>query len=254
MCSNTSSGGAADSADDLGGWTPGSYKRLKRPKIPRRGPGVAELEKILREQEKKDCTAIAENANIDGHFPRFVSSLPDPYDHHSHSLINCLPRPPPPPITITMHPATPTICSSSSRNVSLVPNLAQFSPPPPDPPLMTSVHGNHDSSNTIIGRGGGVFVVGGATVALPKKSLFAISWASTESNVDGVEGSNSDSGIPLPTHIANESIPMSPSSKLLQRKHCQDPSILVTKDQFLAAACFFSLPLSYEKLNNQCLW
>ncbi|KAG2687766.1 hypothetical protein I3760_09G066100 [Carya illinoinensis] len=229
MCSNTSSGGAADSAGDLGDWTPGSYNQLKGPKIPRRGPGVAELEKILREQEKKECATTAENANLDGHFSRFVSSLPDPY-HHSQSLINSLPRPPPPPITTTMHPATPTICSSPSRHVCLVPNLAQFSPPPPDPPLMTSVHGN-DSSNAIIGRGGGVFVVGGATVALPEKALFAITWAaSSKSSVDGVEGSNSDSGIPLPTHIANESIPMSPSPKLLQRRHGQDPSVTVNRN------------------------
>lgn len=49
MCSNTSS----SCGGDLECATSGSRKQ-KRQRIPRRGPGVAELEKILREQENRD--------------------------------------------------------------------------------------------------------------------------------------------------------------------------------------------------------
>lgn len=187
MCSDidhTSSSGGGSSGGDGGCRTiTMASKKLpkRRKKVPKRGPGVAELEKILREQEKKDA---------------------DPF--HS--------QPPSPP---------PLHISPSSSLV--VPNLAQFSQPPPPPP-MTIIYAN-DSSNTILGRGtgggrGGVCVVGGSGVVLPEQALFAIKLGSCKSNMDRVDGSNSDPGIPLGTHFSNESN--------LQRKHCQYPAIMVT--------------------------
>ncbi|WCJ27146.1 hypothetical protein M5689_008915 [Euphorbia peplus] len=57
MCSNTSlssSGGGGSGGDNDGGYGGGDSiysKKQRRQKVPKRGPGVAELEKILREQE-----------------------------------------------------------------------------------------------------------------------------------------------------------------------------------------------------------
>lgn len=184
MCSDSSSGGGSSGGDGRGGWTMASKKPLKRRKVPKRGPGVAELEKILREREKKD-------PNTD-----------DPY--HSQ------PRPP-------LH----------------------MPPPPPPPPLMSVIYAN-GSSNTILGRGnggvgggggggGGVCVAGGSGVVLPEQGLFAITLGSCQSNMDRVDGSNSNPGIPLGTHFSNESNdPQCHSSNLLRRKHCQYPAMMVT--------------------------
>jgi hypothetical protein len=216
MCSDSSSSGGGSSGGDGGGWTMASKKLLKGRKVPKRGPGVAELEKILREQEKKDTTA--DTAEIsEGQSPRFVSSLPKPY--HSQ------PRPP-------LH-----ISPSSSL---VVPNLAQFSQPPPPP--MTIIYAN-GSSSTILGRGGGggrgVCVTGGSGVVLPEQPLFAITFSSCKSNMDRVDGSNSDPGIPLRTHFPNESNPQyCPSPNLLQMKHGQYPAIMVT-EKFVCCFAFF---------------
>lgn len=56
MCSNTSSSGAgvSGSLGDDGDYAGLILKKSKRQKVPKRGPGVAELEKILREQECKN--------------------------------------------------------------------------------------------------------------------------------------------------------------------------------------------------------
>ncbi|XP_031286754.1 uncharacterized protein LOC116145405 [Pistacia vera] len=56
MCSNTSSSGAgvSGSVGDDGDYASLILKKPKRQRVPKRGPGVAELEKILREQECKN--------------------------------------------------------------------------------------------------------------------------------------------------------------------------------------------------------
>ncbi|XP_038711594.1 uncharacterized protein LOC120005819 [Tripterygium wilfordii] len=53
MSFNTSTSGG-ENGNDGGGGDSLYSKKLKRQKIPKRGPGVAELEKILRDQERKD--------------------------------------------------------------------------------------------------------------------------------------------------------------------------------------------------------
>lgn len=57
MCSNTSStsgAGVSGSGGDDGDYASIILKKPKRQRVPKRGPGVAELEKILREQESKN--------------------------------------------------------------------------------------------------------------------------------------------------------------------------------------------------------
>ncbi len=151
MCSNTVSGGGNGGGNGCG-WTSASGSNNnppKRQKVPKRGPGVAELEKILREQENKDTTA-----NIDG----FSASLSSPY-HHSHPQP---PLPPPPPIATILHPVTPPFnaspSTSSNINVGLVPHLDHF---------------NGSSTSAILGSG---------MSSLVEKPLFPITWGSCKSD------------------------------------------------------------------------
>lgn len=55
MCSNTGSASSAGVSGSGGGDDNATHilKKPKRQRVPKRGPGVAELEKILREQENK---------------------------------------------------------------------------------------------------------------------------------------------------------------------------------------------------------
>uniref|UniRef100_A0A2N9I4E0 Uncharacterized protein n=1 Tax=Fagus sylvatica TaxID=28930 RepID=A0A2N9I4E0_FAGSY len=151
MCSNTVSGGGNGGGNGCG-WTSASGSNNnppKRQKVPKRGPGVAELEKILREQENKDTTA-----NIDG----FSASLSSPY-HHSHPQP---PLPPPPPIATILHPVTPPFnaspSTSSNIHVGLVPHLDHF---------------NGSSTSAILGSG---------MSSLVEKPLFPITWGSCKSD------------------------------------------------------------------------
>ena len=73
MCS-TSSNNNDDVVVGFGELSPTSLK--KRHRIPKRGPGVAELEKILREQEKNSAVDRQEQRTSDRQ-PRFVSPSSD---------------------------------------------------------------------------------------------------------------------------------------------------------------------------------
>ncbi|RDX80218.1 hypothetical protein CR513_39261, partial [Mucuna pruriens] len=63
-------------------WNSGLKKQQKRPRVPKRGPGVAELEKILREQGTVDIT---DKENPEG-FPSFISHHLNSNSYPSSSL------------------------------------------------------------------------------------------------------------------------------------------------------------------------
>ncbi|XP_029125854.1 uncharacterized protein LOC114915379 [Cajanus cajan] len=67
MYNNTANNGD-DSGENVASsiWISGLKKQQKRPKIPKRGPGVAELEKILRDQESIDMTDTKNSKEIRG--------------------------------------------------------------------------------------------------------------------------------------------------------------------------------------------
>ena len=76
MSSNSSISGGNGGSSNSGVGGGGSRKQQKRIKVPKRGPGVAELEKILREQEMEER---AEKAGYEGYsMPSFMSNLQNP--------------------------------------------------------------------------------------------------------------------------------------------------------------------------------
>lgn len=91
---------------------------FKRKKVPKRGPGVAELEKILREQENKDT------------------------DFSSCLVSSSLSTPP--------YPSSGASTESTSLNtrVGLVPYIDHFSPPPSLPMTARDTTYGHGSSST----------------------------------------------------------------------------------------------------------
>lgn len=105
QCSNSSGGGGGGGGGCAGGISSGgrSSKRLKQKKVPQRGLGVAQLEKIrLEEQQKKE--AVVNNVMTPNPFisPSNSSSCLGGECHIfrpvvSPSPIPFLPRPPPPP-------------------------------------------------------------------------------------------------------------------------------------------------------------
>ncbi|KAE9594951.1 hypothetical protein Lalb_Chr18g0059231 [Lupinus albus] len=119
MCSN-SEHSAFGCENDASIWCSGLKKQLnKRPRVPKRGPGVAELEKILREQES---TGISDMRNVvEGFIPH----------HHSNN----------PHLYMPMH-----------SNVPSAPNFDHFGPT--TPPSMISIYGNF-GHNTLLARNSG---------------------------------------------------------------------------------------------------
>lgn len=91
---------------------------FKRKKVPKRGPGVAELEKILREQENKDT------------------------DFSSCLVSSSLSTPP--------YPSSDASTESTSLNtcVGLVPYIDHFSPPPSLPMTARDTTYGHGSSSS----------------------------------------------------------------------------------------------------------
>lgn len=202
MCIDSSSGEA-----DIGGYrsrtTPGSNKRLKSQKVPRRGPGVAELEKILQEQVKKD------SANIEGQsytatpisLNRQVSLAPN-VAHFSQ------PPPPPPPMT-----------SSYGDGSSSM--------------ILGKRGGDGDRC--------ALCEVGGSGISSPKKPLLEAKWGYSKSNMDQVDETKPDfnTRTPLPTHIFNESNATLASPNFLQRVYGQCPPVTVTEKNKIYLLCFF---------------
>ncbi|KAJ4981094.1 hypothetical protein NE237_031931 [Protea cynaroides] len=106
-----------------------SSKKLKQKKIPQRGLGVAQLEKIrLEEQQKKDATTGVSS-------PSFV--IPVPHSHHHQSSSS------------SHFPASPIDLSSTTplfRNPPPVPISTLdllVPPPPPSFPTTTTIYGSH---------------------------------------------------------------------------------------------------------------
>lgn len=140
MCSNTcnSACGCETGGNVVSSiWSSGSglKKQSKRPRVPKRGPGVAELEKILREQETIDL--VDNKGNPEG-FSSFVS-------HHSNS--NSYPsssmklQPPTSPKKTIPYPSF--MSSNFPTNVPSAPIFDHLGAT--TPPTITSIYGNYGS-------------------------------------------------------------------------------------------------------------
>ncbi|OAY26276.1 hypothetical protein MANES_16G035200v8 [Manihot esculenta] len=199
MCSNTSlslsGGGFFDKSGGSCGGCNGGYgvesifsKKPKRQRVPKRGPGVAELEKILREQEKRPDFDEAKNKGFS-----LVSSLACSYQPKSPVL--------PPP-------------NSLPKSVSFSPNPNHFALP------TTMFYSNNSNSNpSPLGVGSG------SGVALPAHALLPTTWNSCERPTVEVWDPRSASAVQSSTHLSNGSKnQLFPSPSLMQRSQQSSPS------------------------------
>ncbi|KAJ6364284.1 hypothetical protein OIU76_029266 [Salix suchowensis] len=196
MCSYTSLSSDGDGDGDGDGGHHGSNsggngvdntysKKVKKQKIPKRGPGVAELEKILRDQEKKD-TSLDKTRNIEGFC--LVSQLSSSYQRQSPVL---------PP-----HKSHP-------RNLQFAPDPNLFSPQP------TTFFGdcsNYTSLQVCRGAGNGT----ASDIALHEHGFLPTMWNSCQPNAD-IRGPGMASANPFSIRSTNGPSQLFPSSSMTQR-------------------------------------
>ncbi|KAI9096299.1 hypothetical protein K1719_026018 [Acacia pycnantha] len=124
-----SSGGNGNSS---GVWSSGKKKQQKLPKIPKRGPGVAELEKILRDNEKSEggininninTTSSNNNNNVEGF------SVSHPYSDPRRRTPPPLALPPPPMSGVVTSRPPPTF-PPPSHHIPIAPRFDHLSPRP----------------------------------------------------------------------------------------------------------------------------
>ncbi|MBA0691323.1 hypothetical protein Goari_008953 [Gossypium aridum] len=206
MCSNNTSnnvgvGWVANASEVLG--VHGEYgscssRKEKNQRIPKRGPGVAELEKILREQGKSDGI---EKGNINnGGSP---SSCVAPS--------NSLPR----------------------RATTYLRNIPSPRTPPPLPPPSMTLHVNGTGAENMCGnsRSKGVYI-SGSGIFLPEKVFLPVTWGSSETR-DGPEPAKMAAGFsfPNPNLVSNRSDQNMFPPPMLQMNHgnCAHPSMIGIK-------------------------
>ncbi|XP_045804235.1 probable serine/threonine-protein kinase tsuA [Trifolium pratense] len=154
-------------------------QQQKRPRIPKRGPGVAELEKILREQESSiDVTTNDRGINNEG----FSVSSSCLFPHFSSSCLKShqpLPPPPPPP-----HP------SQRLNSINFPPKFDNVMPP-----SIGSMYGNSNGNTHSLGRnsGGGGGGGSGEHELFPRNLNFSSCKSKPNLN-EAADGSQSDSG------------------------------------------------------------
>ncbi|EOY28086.1 Uncharacterized protein TCM_029760 [Theobroma cacao] len=212
MCSNSVGGRAVASASGVGDrhdFASSSIRKAKKQRIPKRGPGVAELEKILREQEQKDGAGQI----IGGISSSLLPSLPNTY---------------PPPHSSFVSSSNPL-----PRNVTFLPdhNHLGNAPGTPSLPPVAALSGNingngYDNLEGSLqigggsvggnGRSKGVYI-GGSGVYLPEQTLLPITWGSTETR-KGEEAPKMDADFSFPILVSKGSDRHNPP-RMLQKTH-----------------------------------
>ncbi|XWS15814.1 hypothetical protein CRYUN_Cryun34aG0033900 [Craigia yunnanensis] len=195
-----------------------SLRKTKKQRIPKRGPGVAELEKILREQEKKDGR-VEKGKIIGGISSSLVSALPNTYPLHS---------------------SFASSSDSLQRNVTFIPDHIHLgnstrSCTPHLPPVSTlHVNGNDDLKGSSQfgfgdvggdGRTKGVYI-GGSGVFLPEQTLLPKTWGSWETT-KGNEAPKmaTDFSFPIVVSDGSDHTKMFPPP-MVQKNHCH-PSMMI---------------------------
>ncbi|KAK7412420.1 hypothetical protein VNO78_03879 [Psophocarpus tetragonolobus] len=199
MCSNTCTsacGGGCGTGGNIVSsiWSSSLKKQPKRPRVPKRGPGVAELEKILREQETID---INDKGNTEG-FSSFIS-------HHSNSI-------PYPSSSLKFHPSqkipipSSPILSNLPTNVPPVPNFDHHLGP---------IHGNCGSLDRSTR----------SALVSPEKELFPLNLNSSSKSKlnmkEPIDANQHDSANSPLRNLSNESNSIWPYSATIQKRNNQ---------------------------------
>ncbi|CAL0334432.1 unnamed protein product [Lupinus luteus] len=223
MCSNAehSACGCENGANFC---SSGLKKQLnKRPRVPKRGPGVAELEKILREQE---TIGISDMRKVDAFIPHNHHSN-NPF-HHS-SFLKSNPQkqsPPSPPSSNNMHMHNHVPSASKCDHLGLT-----------TPPSMASIYGNFVGHNTLLPRNSGSGLV------LHEQELFPMNVTSSKSKFnlnERFDVKHSDS--------ANSSSRNLSYPAMIQNKTNQYPPHMM--NQFLGPGNTSSSPSLPTRLHN----
>jgi len=174
MCSNTCNSACAcgtgvNVVSSI--WSSGLKKPQKRPRVPKRGPGVAELEKILREQGGIDIST--EKGDSEG-FPSFVSRASSSLKFH----------PLQPSTTTKTTPPSSSLPSNLATNVSSAPIFDHLGPSTLPP------------TTSMYGKCGSLERNGGSGLVSPEKELFPSNLNSCKSNLnmnEPIDGNRYDS-------------------------------------------------------------
>ncbi|GAV78775.1 hypothetical protein CFOL_v3_22240 [Cephalotus follicularis] len=198
MCSHISSdsGGGGGGGDQY-------LKKQKKQRMRRRGPGVAELEKILREQENAN-TIKDKEIIIRSKFEGVSSCMLKPLPHSS-----------------SYRPRSSAITLSNSSLPFDLNCTALISPPPPSPLPKTSLYGNGSSNKcTLLGGGSANGDHNGLHIGGPGQALLPTAWGTCESSNNGKYPKFS-SGVSIHVQSLNGSNQKIPSTPPLPKKHCQ---------------------------------
>lgn len=203
-------------------------KKPKQKKVPQRGLGVAQLEKIrLEEQQKKDATAVAAAAILPSPSPLSSTtkshyiSVPIPHYHHSNQSSSPIP-----------FPSLTSLDTSSPNSIHRPPLLAQN----------IDIRKPNAVPLSNLGNTGGFDIRGHANV--PKL------WNPREYNFEKENSSGLDPGLALSCtfnlpHEPNTSWPLTGPVHRTQQHH-QPPS-MVNKICLSAQLFFFFFPLFLGK-------
>lgn len=191
MCSVNNGSDDHSGAEGGGGL---SQKSQKRQRVPKRGPGVAELEKILREQADQKTSLLS--------------------DHVHHEMVadqgcfnpSCFDFPMSRPFSYHMdvhHHQLPSINPSSCASSTFFGARSHHDVAPPITPVPSNYSGG---SSTI---GGGAF--------LPEWAFFPVTWMADEGKSDG--------GISLPSSTR----PIISNAGMKKRQYCHNTTSMVRR-------------------------
>ncbi|XP_043698575.1 uncharacterized protein LOC122649468 [Telopea speciosissima] len=233
---NSSGGDCGGGGGSNGGGR--SAKKLKQKKIPQRGLGVAQLEKIrLEEQQQKGVAAGVSS-------PCFVIPLPPPPPPHHQSSSSS----PFPTSSIDLS-STTSLFGSPPPGPS--PTLDLLVPPPPPTPSLQTITPIYGSHQVASGGGSGGRTMSDMVTSFTRQGHYPNMW--NELNYNG-DVPRLDHGLACRTHLQNEtSYPIWHSSPPVVNDRKQPhSSTMVTVPPFTSSSSGLGFPM--ELPSNQSIF
>ncbi|KAJ7948716.1 Actin cytoskeleton-regulatory complex protein pan1, putative isoform 1 [Quillaja saponaria] len=228
-CSNSSSGGGGG----IGGVSRSSSRKPKQTKVPQRGLGVAQLEKIrLEEQQKKDAATILPSQCSISPTKSSYLSLPIPNFHHPDQSSSSIPFP-----------------SPSPSGLSPPDSLIKLPPMP--------VQNIDDKNSTTVPLpnpvNSGCFEAGWATNSVPLHGNVPKLWIPNEYEFEK-ENCGIDPGLAFRSNMSlpYESNPIWPLPNLTQRTQHQQSSSMVNVSLGTSSTSLLHYPMEPPSNQNYC--
>ncbi|XP_042477674.1 uncharacterized protein LOC122059033 [Macadamia integrifolia] len=219
-----------------------SSKKLKQKKIPQRGLGVAQLEKIrLEEQQQKDVVAGVSS-------PCFVIPVPPPPHHHHHRQSSSSSPFPSPSIDLS---STTSLFGTPPPGPLPTLDLLVPPPPPPPPPSFQTITTIYGSRQVASGSSSGGRAVADTVNTFTGQGHYSSMW--NEWNYNG-DVPRLDHGLPCRTHLQNDaSYPIWPSSSpvMIDRKQPHS-STMVNVPSFTSSSSGLGFPMELPSNQSFC--